>query len=107
MQLSYEEFLRTKITIADRSGFEVDPSEIDPSLKPHQSDAVIWAAGLGKALIAMSFGLGKSRIQIALAKLVHQQTGKPFMIVCPLGVKHQFSEDDGPSMGTRWKYVHH
>ena len=105
MQLSYEEFLRTKITIADRSGFEVDPSEIDPSLKPHQSDAVIWAAGLGKALIAMSFGLGKSRIQIALAKMVNQQTGKPFLIVCPLGVKHQFSEEDGPAMGTRWKYV--
>ncbi|MBP3881805.1 MAG: hypothetical protein J6E40_06495 [Lachnospiraceae bacterium] len=33
----------TKMEIAKDSGFEVDKSEINPALKPHQMDAVQWA----------------------------------------------------------------
>lgn len=99
----YLEFIKSKITVASREGFDV--RDVHPSLMPHQCDAVTWAAGLGRALIAMSFGLGKSRIQIELARQVHQHTGQPFLIVCPLGVKHQFINEDGPEMGTRWQYV--
>jgi DNA modification methylase len=78
---------------------------IHSSLFPHQRDAVRWALSRERALLALSFGLGKTRIQISLAKALHELTGDPFLIVCPLGVKHQFAEEDGPAMGTVWDYV--
>jgi DNA modification methylase len=103
--MNYQEFLQSKITIAERSGFEVDPAHLHHENKPHQSDAIRWAASLGRALIAMSFGLGKTRIQCELARLIHERTGKPVLVICPLGVKHQFTEEDGPRLGVRWQYV--
>jgi DNA modification methylase len=102
---SYRQFIEGKITVAERAGFEVDPAELHPSTMPHQRDAILWAARLGRALIAMSFGLGKTHIQIELARLIHERTGKRFLVVCPLGVKHQFAEEDGPRLGVRWLYV--
>lgn len=101
----YQKFLEAKITLSEHSGFEVDPARLHPANFPHQNDAIRWAAGLGRALLAMSFGLGKTRIQCEMARLVHEHTGKPFLVVCPLGVKHQFSEEDGPALGMRWQYV--
>lgn len=80
-------------------------SDLDPANFPHQSDAIRWAANLGKALIAMKFGLGKTRIQCELARLIHQRTQAPFLVICPLGVKTQFSEEDGPLLGMKWQYV--
>jgi DNA modification methylase len=102
---SYEEFLNTKITLAVQSGFEPNEAAYDVSLKPHQVDAVTWALRLGKALIAMSFGLGKSRIQCQIAIEIVKLLGGKFLVVCPLGVKHQFADEDGPAMGMVWEYV--
>lgn len=101
----YYTFLNNKIELADYSGFAIDPVELHPSNFPHQNDAIQWAARLGRGLIAMSFGLGKTAIQIELARLIHQRTGDKFLIVCPLGVKHQFSEEDGPRLGIHFQYV--
>jgi DNA modification methylase len=102
---TYQQFLEEKIVVAERSGFDVDVSQLHALNKPHQNAAIRWAANLGRALIAMSFGLGKTRIQCDLARLIHERTDKPFLVVCPLGVKHQFSEEDGPAMGMQWQYV--
>ncbi len=41
---SYQQFLESKIRMADRLGFEIDPAEINPILKPHQKAMVQWAA---------------------------------------------------------------
>lgn len=103
--MNYREFLETKIITASKSGFKVDLNDLSRGNKAHQNDAVMWAAGLGKALIAMSFGLGKTRIQCELARLLHERTLKPFLIVCPLGVRHQFIEEDGPKIGLNFQYV--
>lgn len=103
--MDYQQFLQSKITVADRSGFDVDPGWLHPDNKPHQRDGIIWALRMGRALLAWSFGLGKSRAQIEIARAVHRHTGKPFLIICPLGVKHQFQEEDGPALGTTWTYV--
>ncbi len=100
----YREFLESKIVVAHRDGFDVSAMDIHPECFPHQKDAIKWAAGLGRALIAMSFGLGKTRIQCELARLIHLQTGKKFMVICPLGVKHQFVNEDGPILGVNWQY---
>jgi len=102
---SYTEFLTRKITISERAGMDVDVEETHPSLFPHQKATVQWALRRGRALIAQNFGLGKTRVQCDIARLLHQRNGSKFLVVCPLGVKHQFAEVDGPAMGMDWQYV--
>lgn len=34
--MTYQEFLQSKIDIAEETGFGVDPAEVNPALKPHQ-----------------------------------------------------------------------
>ena len=94
-----------KIDIQATGGFAADPSKLHKSLFPHQRDSVLWALARGKALIAASFGLGKSRMQVEIVRQVHERTGGKTLIICPLGVKHQFAEEDGPVMGVRFQYV--
>ncbi|MBW3637020.1 MAG: DNA methylase N-4 [Armatimonadetes bacterium] len=100
----YEEFLQTKIKLATpRASLENAP--LHPSLFPHQAAIARWALKNGRGLIAASFGLGKSRVQCAVAQALVAQSNQPFLVVCPLGVKHQFAAEDGPSMGMEWQYV--
>jgi DNA modification methylase len=106
----YLDFLNTKITIAPESGFDLDDRFLDAGNKPHQSDSIRWAARMGRALIAMSFGLGKTRIQCELARAIYHDlrsnpNAYPFLVICPLGVKHQFVAEDGPALGMKWRYV--
>lgn len=103
--MEYQQFLESKIKLSQPVSAFAKDARLDPSLFPHQRDSVRWALSRQTALIAARFGLGKTRIQIAIAKALHEATGKPFLIVCPLGVKHQFQEEDGPAMGTDWQYV--
>lgn len=99
----YYALLQRKFILAERVGFNADG--INAALFPHQADAVRWACERGRGLIAMSFGLGKTRIQIEIARIIVERTGRPFLIICPLGVKHQFTEEDGPALNTTWEYV--
>lgn len=99
----YEEFLRGKVQLGQSTGLQV--GEFHLSLFPHQCDAVRWALTRGKALIAMKFGMGKTRVQIELLRQVHQQTGKKVLVICPLGVRHQFVHKDGPAMNVQFAYV--
>lgn len=38
--MNYDEFLKSKVIVAPESGFDVEASEVNPKLKPHQADAV-------------------------------------------------------------------
>lgn len=102
---AYLKFVESKIKLARRSGFEPDRAMFHPMLFPHQVDVLEWALRRGKALIAMSFGLGKTILQNSLAIEIIRKTGGKFMVICPLGVKHQFQSEDGPLMGIDWLYV--
>lgn len=102
---SYTSLLESKIKLAEDSGFAVSPAVLHPSSLPHQVDTIIWALKKGRALIGSSFGLGKTHTQIELLRLVQQQVGGQVLIVCPLGVKHQFTEEDGPRLGVQIRYV--
>ena len=93
-QLEYQKFIEGKIAVG-QAGFEVELDDVDGSLFPHQQDAVVWALRKGRALIAMSFGLGKTAQQVEIARHVHQRTGKLFLVIAPLGVRHQFVQEDG------------
>lgn len=104
----YYAFVANKADIVVQAGFDVRPEDLpagDDLLKAHQRDMITWAARRGRALIAASFGLGKTRVQCELLRLAHIRTGKPALIICPLGVRHQFTEEDGPALGLHFQYV--
>lgn len=102
---AYNEFLRAKTQMTQDVGFKVDSSDLHPSLFPHQKDMIQWAARRGKALIAAKFGLGKTRMQVELLRQAQHATNKPVMVICPLGVRHQFVVEDGPAMDVQFAYV--
>lgn len=91
--MDYEEFLKTKIDIAKDSGFEVAKDEINKALKPHQRDAVIWALRGGKRALFESFGLGKTVQELEFCHQAIKKIGGKALIVCPLGVKQEFTHD--------------
>ena len=100
----YNEFLQSKIKIAEPETVR-GKVLLHPSLLGHQRAVVNWALHNGRGLIANSFGLGKTRDQCDIALNLHRQTGKKFLQVCPLGVRHQFTHEDGPAMGMEYVYV--
>ena len=92
-EMTYKEFLESKIELAQDSGFEVNPAEINKALKPHQKDAVIWALKGGRRALFESFGLGKTIQEIEFCKQVIDHEGGRALIVLPLGVKQEFTQD--------------
>lgn len=101
----YYRFLADKADIVITAGFDVHGADLHPSLFAHQRDMVTWASRRGRGLIAASFGLGKTRVQCEALRLVHERTGQKVLVICPLGVKHQFVEEDGPALGLHFQYV--
>lgn len=92
-KMTYQEFLESKIELAQDSGFEVNPADINKALKPHQRDAVIWALKGGRRALFESFGLGKTIQEIEFCKQVIDHEGGRALIVLPLGVKQEFTQD--------------
>lgn len=91
--MKYKEFLKTKVDIAEDSGFLIDKSEINPALKPHQKDIVWWCVKGGRRAVFAKFGLGKTVIQLEFCHIVTKHKGGQALIVCPLGVKQEFVRD--------------
>ena len=84
-----------------------DASLIHESTKPHQRDSILWALTQECALIAARFGLGKTQIQNEIARLLlAAYPDHKFLIISPLGVRHQFIDEDGPRLGVKWQYVY-
>lgn len=92
-EMTYKEFLESKIELAQDSGFEVNPTDINKALKPHQRDAVIWALKGGRRALFENFGLGKTIQEIEFCKQVIDHEGGRALIVLPLGVKQEFTQD--------------
>lgn len=99
--MTYQEFLQSKIDIAEENGFDVDPGAVNPALKPHQRDAVLWALRGGRRALFESFGLGKTVQQLEWARIIHEKTGCRVLIILPLGVKQEFQLDAVRLLG--WK----
>lgn len=90
---SYLDFLKSKVIKAPVSGIEVSPEELNPRLKPHQRDAVLWALKGGRRALFEAFGLGKTVQQLEWCRVLTEKLGGKALIVCPLGVKQEFAED--------------
>jgi DNA modification methylase/superfamily II DNA or RNA helicase len=100
MTTEYEQFIESKRIVAQRSGFDVNPSQVHPALFPFQRDIVCWALRKGRAAVFADTGLGKTRIQIEWARLTGQNT----LIVAPLSVARQ-TVREGQRIGVDVHYV--
>lgn len=90
----YRQFLEDKILEVSNTGFKVDEALLHPSNLPHQRDLVLWAARGGCRAIFAQFGLGKTQIQLEIARLcLLHHPGHKALIICPLGVKQEFKKD--------------
>ena len=113
--MTYQEFLQAKVPPSQDLGFDVDPSEVNPILKPHQRDIVCWAVKKGRAAIFAAFGLGKSVMQLEVGRLILKKVKEArkqeemfpfcrFLIVAPLGVRQEFMRD-AAMLGLSIKFV--
>lgn len=92
----YAEFLAGKVRFDTSCGHDIDPGEVNPILKPHQRDIVVWAVEGGRRAIFAAFGLGKSVMQLEILRLnleCHNAAAAAGLIVCPLGVRQEFKRD--------------
>jgi hypothetical protein len=85
--VSYEEFLESKLQLADGGGFA--PLEIPDYLFPFQRTLTEWAIRQGRAGLFADCGLGKTPMELVWADNVHRFTGKPVLLVTPLAVGFQ------------------
>ncbi|MDE2439550.1 MAG: helicase [Betaproteobacteria bacterium] len=92
----YQRFVRDKLGIVTRRGIETPLR--DYGLFPHQTDLVKWALRRATAAIFADTGLGKSRMQVAWADMVHRHTGGDVLILAPLAVAEQ-TVGEGQSIG--------
>jgi DNA modification methylase len=100
----YEEFLRSKMVTAPERGIAVEHGVVNPLLKPHQSAIVRWALKKGNAAIFAAFGLGKTFMQLEIARLIQREAGGKFLIVAPLGVRQEFRRD-AEKLGIELQFV--
>ena len=91
--MTYTDFLRSKVSVAPVSGFEISADETNPVLLPHQRDAVVWAVKGGRRALFESFGLGKTMQQLEFCRIVTERIGGQALIIMPLGVKQEFTHD--------------
>lgn len=89
----YPEFLKAKVKMAEQFGFDVADADINPLLKPHQRDMVRWMVRMGRGACFAAFGLGKSVIQIEVARIMMALVGGLSGVIIPLGVRQEFLRD--------------
>ena len=74
-QIPYDEFLKSKVRFAQQEGFDIDDSEINPALKPHNKLMVKWLVNGGRRACFASFGLHKTVTQLETVRLLLKRTG--------------------------------
>lgn len=102
--MTYEDFLKQKINLQHHSGFDIDDTEINIKLFPHQRDIVKWAVFGGCRAVFAAFGLGKTFIQCEIIRIIQQKTAGRCLIIAPLGVRQEFKRD-GHSLGVDFKFI--
>lgn len=91
--MKYTDFIKSKKHTHTESGFEIEPTEINPILFEFQRDIVKWALKKGKACIFAGTGLGKTFMQVEWARHVQEHTEGTILIVAPLAVANQTIEE--------------
>lgn len=94
--MDYHAFLAEKFRT--HGAFGMDVPVPDAHLFPFQRAIVQWAARKGRAAIFADTGLGKTRMQLAWADMVHCHTRGDVLILAPLAVAAQTCAE-GASIG--------
>jgi hypothetical protein len=100
----YAAFIESKRMIDKPTGLANVP-ELNAQLKPHQHDIVTWALRRGRAAVFAGTGLGKTFMQLEWARVVHEYTGKPVLILAPLAVAAQ-TQREGAKFGIDVTHAH-
>ena len=82
----YLKFLETKKTAVVQSGFKIDDVDISDMLFPFQKYCVRRALAVGRFALFEDCGLGKTIQQLEWSRQVLNHTGRPILILAPLGV---------------------
>lgn len=94
VQAEYSQFLREKIKLAPRRGFDVPLQQINPNLKPHTRDIVRWALTGGQRAVFASFGLHKTATNLEVMRQIGiHRPGMRRLIIMPLGVRQEFARE--------------
>lgn len=88
---AYEEFLIKKSHIGGMYGIE--PSFTPPYLFDFQKYVSEYAIKKGRCAVFLDTGLGKTIIELTIAKNYIEQTNKPVLIITPLAVAFQFIKE--------------
>lgn len=95
--MEYADFVSRKLALVQPSGI-AKPSELHPSLFPHQKALVRWSLSRGRSAIFADTGLGKARMSLAWAKGVHEYTNRPVLMLEPPAVGWQMAKE-GAAIG--------
>lgn len=76
-------------TIVRHSAYGIDRRDMPAAIRPHQTNAVDFALGIGSAALFLDTGLGKSLCAFTYADNVRKEVNKPVLMLAPLGVTGQ------------------
>lgn len=91
MNLDYLKFLESKKHSAIDYGIE--PKFIPNEMFDYQKYVTEYLVRKGRAACFLDTGLGKTIIELSVAKNYIQHTNKPVLIICPLAVAFQFIKE--------------
>jgi hypothetical protein len=94
---AYADFLTRKAQWDNASGFE--PTWTPDFLYPFQQHLVDWAIRMGRAGLFTDCGTGKTPMELVWAENVRRHTGRPVLIVTPLGVGFQVEAESATKFG--------
>lgn len=89
---AYAEFLAAKRKHDPATGL-IDIPALPEQLFPFQRDIVRWALRRGRAAIFANTGTGKSFMELAWGRAVHQATGGDILLITPLAVAGQMAAE--------------
>lgn len=90
--MTYADFLAAKRISDPATGF-ADPPPMPEWMSPHQRDITAWALRRGRAAIFAGTGLGKTACELVYGREVAGLTGKPVLLLAPLGVTAQHVDE--------------
>lgn len=84
---AYFDLIAKSIVRAEAVGIE--PPDLHPAMFPHQRLCTEFALRQGRAALFLDTGLGKSLCALDWARVVAAHTGRPVLMLAPLGVVSQ------------------
>lgn len=89
--MNYKDFLEAKKHSI--INFGIEPNFIPDAMFDFQKHVTEYAIRKGRGAVFLDTGLGKTIIELTIAKNYIQETNKPVLIICPLAVAFQFIKE--------------